>query len=67
MAIYNTLKTTLLTTALAITTTTMAQQSQDSLQYGGWNKYRIGGYSRTTAPTDSMATPRAIPRNTATP
>ena len=43
MAINKTLKTTLLTAALATATTVMGQQGQDSLQYGGLTNYRIGG------------------------
>lgn len=58
MDINKTLKTTLLTAALATATAVMGQQGQDSLQYGGWNKYRIGGYGEMVAAFKNYGTNR---------
>lgn len=34
---------------LALSSMANAQESQDSIQYGGWNKYQIGGYGEMIA------------------
>lgn len=36
----------------------MAQKSQDSIQYGGWNKFRVGGYGEMVATFKKYGTNR---------
>lgn len=52
------LRTITLAIALLLTTGAMAQQSQDSLQYGGWNKLRVGGYGEMVAAFKNYGTNR---------
>ena len=44
--------------AFAVSSFANAQQSQDSIQYGGWNKYRIGGYGYMVAARKDYSTNR---------
>lgn len=49
---------TLLAIALTTTLGCLAQQGQDSLQYGGWNRLRIGGYGEMVAAFKNYGTNR---------
>lgn len=44
--------------ALLASCGTMAQQSQDSIQYGGWDTFRIGGYGEMVATFKNYGTNR---------
>lgn len=48
----------LIACAIASSTVAVAQQSQDSIQYGGWNKYRIGGYGELSSAIKDYGTNR---------
>ena len=44
-----TLRKILLAGAVATSCVVMAQQGQDSIQYGGWDTFRVGGYGEMLA------------------
>lgn len=44
--------------SMAASVTAMAQQSQDSIHYGGWEKFRIGGYGEMVASFKNYGTNR---------
>lgn len=52
------LRSTLLAAAIAIGSTASAQSSQDSIQYGGWNQFRLGGYGEAVAAFKNYGTNR---------
>ena len=55
----NTLKASLVVCALTLACGgSRAQQSQDSIQYGGWNKLRVGGYGEMVAAFKNYGTNR---------
>lgn len=47
-----------LTAALAIGISASAQSSQDSIQYGGWDTFRLGGYGEAVAAFKNYGTNR---------
>ena len=49
MIFNKTLRHLLLAGSMAASCAMMAQPGQDSIQYGGWNKFRIGGYGEVVA------------------
>ncbi len=52
------LRSTLLAAAIAIGSAASAQSSQDSIQYGGWNQFRLGGYGEAVAAFKNYGTNR---------
>lgn len=52
------LKTLMTAALLGVATMAGAQESQDSIQYGGWDKYRIGGYGEMVAAWKDYGTNR---------
>lgn len=52
------LRSTLLAAAMAIGSAASAQSSQDSIQYGGWNQFRLGGYGEAVAAFKNYGTNR---------
>lgn len=52
------LRSTLLAAAMAIASAASAQSSQDSIQYGGWNQFRLGGYGEAVAAFKNYGTNR---------
>ena len=52
------LKTLMTAALLGVATMVSAQESQDSIQYGGWDKYRIGGYGEMVAAFKDYGTNR---------
>ena len=49
MTINKIIRTTFMLSAITFSSNVMAQQLQDSIQYGGWDKFRIGGYGEMVA------------------
>lgn len=58
MTFSNTFKQVLLMGAMTLSGCAMAQSSQDSIQYGGWNKFRLGGYGEMVAAFKGYGTNR---------
>lgn len=58
MNINKTLRGAALTGTLLVASAAMAQQSQDSIQYGGWSKFRVGGYGEMVATFKNYGTNR---------
>ena len=58
MEVKKTIKSTLTLGAIVWASSVMAQNSQDSIQYGGWDKFRIGGYGEMVAAFKNYGTNR---------